>query len=72
MLGSPITRIYIDRNLDFCPVTPFTMGLGTALLSIDHDDMNLLGQVVLVVESFESTARQRLVLRNYTKFARYC
>jgi hypothetical protein len=43
------------RNLAFCPFTPFIVILGTAILNIDYEDMNLLAQVV---ESLERASRQ--------------
>ncbi|KAE9368960.1 hypothetical protein N431DRAFT_561255 [Stipitochalara longipes BDJ] len=48
-------RMYIDWNLAFCPFTPFIVILGTAILNTDHEDMNLLSQVV---ESLERASRQ--------------
>lgn len=48
-------RMYIDWNLAFCPFTPFIVILGTAILNIDYEDMNLLAQVV---ESLERASRQ--------------
>ncbi|KAH8774004.1 hypothetical protein BGZ57DRAFT_402292 [Hyaloscypha finlandica] len=48
-------RTYIDWNLAFCPFTPFIVILGTAILNIDYEDMNLLAQVV---EFLERASRQ--------------
>ncbi|KAL9107875.1 MAG: hypothetical protein Q9227_007293 [Pyrenula ochraceoflavens] len=54
--------INVCRSLLFCPFTPFIVILGTAILKADHNDMNLLSEVVVTLEKAgeQATGAKRL------------
>ncbi len=56
-----------NRNLAFCPFTPFIVIIGTAILNMDYEDMNLLGQVVDSLEIASRKANGATKLYNICK-----